>query len=110
MHSSSFVMTPSTDRRISDKNATRHSHYLFVKLQKGQVVKYRFSYNNIDKPVNAMFIGTPPEFDMAVYTICFMVKPNRGCPVSFANMKFIIRTHTFKYRGKRLIGSAFPEI
>jgi len=77
---------------------------------KGQVVKYRFSYNNISKPVNAMFIGTLPELEMALYTVCFQIKPNKECPVSLGGNKFIIRTHTFKYRGKRLIGSAFPEI
>lgn len=89
-----------------------HSHIniLILYQQKGQIVKYRFKYNNLSKPVNAMFIGTLPELDMALYTICFQVKANRGCPVSLAGNKLTIRTHTFKYRGKRLIGSAFPEI
>lgn len=84
--------------------------FLLILFQKGQIVKYRFSYDGITKPVNAMFIGTPPELDMALYTVCFMTKQNRGCSVSLGGTKFTIRTHTFKYRGKRLIGSAFPEI
>lgn len=78
-------------------------------FQKAQVVKYRFSYDGIGKPVNAMFIGTPPEFDMALYTVCFQVKPNRKCPVSLGGAKFDISTFTFKYRGKKMIGSAFPD-
>lgn len=89
-------------------------NFLLIRLlflfQKGQVVKYRFTYDNLSKPVNAMFIGTLPEFDMALYTICFQLKANKECNVSVGGTKFIIRTHTFKYRGHRLIGSAFPEI
>lgn len=79
-------------------------------LQKGAVVKYRFSHNNINKPVNAMFVGTSPELEMALYTLCFEVRPDKECPISLGGNKILIRTHTFRYRGKNLIGSAFPEI
>lgn len=78
--------------------------------QKGAIVKYRFSYNGIMKPVNAMFVGTSPELEIALYTVCFAVRADKECPVVFGGNKFIIRTHTFRYRGKNLIGSAFPEI
>lgn len=57
-----------------------------------------------------MFIGTLPELEMAIYTVCFYVKANKECPVMMGGKRFVITTHTFKYRGKRLIGSAFPEI
>lgn len=78
--------------------------------RKGAVVKYRFSHNNINKPVNAMFVGTSPELEMALYTLCFEVRPDKECPISLGGNKILIRTHTFRYRGKNLIGSAFPEI
>lgn len=77
--------------------------------QKAQVIKYRFSLNNVDKPVNSMFVGTLPELDIALYTVCFEVNKSE-CRVSLDGNKFMIRTYPFKYRGKRLIGSAFPEI
>ncbi|KAJ6636228.1 Endoribonuclease [Pseudolycoriella hygida] len=78
--------------------------------RKGAIVKYRFSHNNINKPVNAMFIGTSPELEVALYTVCFEVRPDKECPISLGGNKLLIRTHTFRYRGKVLIGSAFPEI
>lgn len=78
--------------------------------RKGAVVKYRFSHNNINKPVNAMFVGTSPELEVALYTLCFEVRPDKECPISLGGNKLLIRTHTFRYRGKNLIGSAFPEI
>lgn len=62
------------------------------------------------KPVNAMFIGTSPDLEIALYTVCFTMRADQECPVSLGGQKFNIRTHTFRYRGKNLIGSAFPEI
>lgn len=62
------------------------------------------------KPTNSMFIGTSPELEMALYTICFMTRPDQDCPITFNEKTFNIKTHTFRYRGKNLIGSAFPEI
>lgn len=56
-----------------------------------------------------MFVGTLPELDIALYTVCFEINKSE-CRVSLDGNKFIIRTYPFKYRGKRLIGSAFPEI
>lgn len=57
-----------------------------------------------------MFIGTSPEFEMALYTTCFLLRPDRVCPLKLGEKRFIIRTYTYTYRGKKLIGSAFPEI
>lgn len=90
--------------RVSDVQLT-----ICIHLQKAQVAKFRFSFDRINKPVNTMFIGTPPEFDIALYTVCFEVNKSE-CHVSLDGNKFVIRTYPFKYRGKRLIGSAFPEI
>lgn len=79
-------------------------------FQKGSIIKYRFTFNGITKPVNSMFIGTSPELELSLYTICFEMRPDLDCPVSLGGSKFTIRTYTFRYRGKNLIGSAFPEI
>lgn len=57
-----------------------------------------------------MFVGTSPELEVALYTVCFEVRPDKDCPISLGGNKLLIRTHTFRYRGKNLIGSAFPEI
>lgn len=79
-------------------------------LQKGGIAKVRFSFNNINKPVNTMFIGTSPELEMALYTVCFMLRVDKDCPISLGGKTANIRTYPFRYRGKMLIGSAYPEI
>ncbi|RZC32232.1 XendoU domain containing protein [Asbolus verrucosus] len=77
---------------------------------KGAILKYHFTLRGFDKPVGSMFIGTSPELEMALYTTCFLLRADRICPLKLNGHRFIIRTYTYRYKGKNLIGSAFPEI
>ncbi|KAJ9601547.1 hypothetical protein L9F63_000290, partial [Diploptera punctata] len=77
---------------------------------KGAILKLHYKWTNVVKPVGSMFVGTSPELEMALYTVCFLTRPDEKCPVRMAGKNFTIRTHTFRYRGKNSIGSAFPEI
>lgn len=79
-------------------------------MQKGKVLKVRFTHQGLNKPVDTMFVGTSPELELALYTVCFQLRPDRTCPVSLGNSKFGIVTYSWRYRGKSLIGSAYPEI
>lgn len=62
------------------------------------------------KPVNGMFVGTSPELEIALYTLCFQLRPDEDCPLILGGEKVNIVTHTWKYRGNKLIGSAYPEV
>lgn len=73
-------------------------------------MKVRFTHNGLNKPVNTLFIGTSPELELALYTLCFQLRPDRTCPVSLGGSNFGIVTYSWRYRGKNLIGSAYPEI
>nr|CAD7407515.1 unnamed protein product [Timema poppensis] len=77
---------------------------------KGSILKLQHKWEGVIKPVGSMFVGTSPELEMALYTVCFLTRPNERCRLSMANKVFHIKTFTFNYRGKSLIGSAFPEI
>ncbi|KAK0098906.1 hypothetical protein PV326_000067 [Microctonus aethiopoides] len=77
---------------------------------KAAIIKLHAKFNGIDKPVTSMFIGTSPELEMALYTVCFFVRPDQTCPVQLGGSKFNIVTHKFRYRNKDLVGSAYPEI
>lgn len=77
---------------------------------KGSVVKLRFAYDNLNKPVNGIFIGTSPELEIALYTLCFATFPEKDCVVASNGNEFKIRTYPFRYRGKTVIGSAYPEV
>lgn len=77
---------------------------------KGAVAKIRFTFDSMNKPVNGVFIGFSPELEMALYTLCFSTFPDKDCMVACDGKQFKIRTYTFRYRGKNLIGSAYPEV
>ncbi|CAH1993416.1 unnamed protein product [Acanthoscelides obtectus] len=77
---------------------------------KGSVLKCHFVFHNVDKPVGSMFIGTSPELEMALYTTCFVLRADKICPLKMNGNRFVIRTYTYRYRGKNMIGSAFPDI
>ncbi|XP_054014446.1 endoribonuclease CG2145-like isoform X2 [Hylaeus anthracinus] len=77
---------------------------------KASIVKIRTKYNGFDKPVTTIFVGTSPELEMALYTVCFYARPDENCPVSLGGTRFNIVTHKFKYRGNDLVGTAYPEI
>ncbi|XP_078039370.1 uncharacterized protein LOC144471323 [Augochlora pura] len=77
---------------------------------KGHILKIRTKFNGHDKPVTTLFVGTSPELEMSLYTVCFYARPDANCPVSLGGTKFNIVTHKFKYRGNDLVGTAYPEI
>ena len=82
----------------------------FSQFQKGQIAKIRFTLNSLNKPVNTLFIGTSPELELALYTTCFVLRADGNCPMAYGGNRFSIVTHTYRYRGKNLIGSAYPDI
>lgn len=67
------------------------------------------SFKGKTKPVNSMFIATLPEFDLAIYTVCFVMNQKK-CPVSFDGKRLKIHTFPFHYDGRRMVGAAFPAI
>ncbi|XP_063591427.1 endoribonuclease CG2145-like [Penaeus indicus] len=83
----------------------------FIDLgDKGEIVKVAYKWMGKMKKAGSMFVGTSPELDLAVYTLCILTRPNRGCPVQMNGHKFNIQTWIQKSDGKELVGAAFPAI
>ncbi|XP_030753403.1 poly(U)-specific endoribonuclease homolog isoform X1 [Sitophilus oryzae] len=101
---------------FGEEERQNHANYLGYMRKidlgenKGAIVKYHFRFNDIDKPVGSMFVGTSPELEMAVYSTCFILRPDKPCPLKMGGNRFVVRTYTYRYRSKNMIGSAFPEI
>lgn len=55
-----------------------------------------------------IFIGTPPELELALYTICMHVRYNGFCPVSLGGAKFFIMTQGRKENNTYVLESGFP--
>ncbi|KAJ2947933.1 hypothetical protein O0L34_g9726 [Tuta absoluta] len=61
-----------------------------------------------DAPELTMFVGTSPELEMALYTMCFMTRPDRPCKLRYNNVPFTIQTKTLSAENVKLIDTASP--
>lgn len=93
-------------------NRVNYLGYLKYELlnDKGAVMKIHFNQQGVDKPVNSLFVGTSPELEMALYTVCFVTRVDNDCKLKLANKDVNIITYNYRYRSKNLIGSAYPQI
>ncbi|KAI1724363.1 endoribonuclease xendoU domain-containing protein [Ditylenchus destructor] len=70
----------------------------------------KYSYGRYIKRSGSFFIGTSPEFDISVYTFCFLFRRGRdtcdfeldGCPISITAFDLIQQKKVF-------IGSIYPS-
>jgi poly(U)-specific endoribonuclease len=95
---------------------------------KGGVIKSVFEWDGMVKPVSSarqcrtaycklhslqvssIFIGLSPELELIVYTLCALLKPDKRCNISLAGKTIPIQTHVFTMRGKKYLGSAYPDL
>ncbi|XP_029170555.1 poly(U)-specific endoribonuclease homolog isoform X1 [Nylanderia fulva] len=75
---------------------------------RASLLKLNFKMDDVIRPNATIFVGTLPELEMSLYTICFYARTNNLCPVSLGGAKFNIFTHSFRYYGKDLIDLALP--
>ncbi|XP_047984817.1 endoribonuclease CG2145-like [Leguminivora glycinivorella] len=61
-----------------------------------------------DAPEVTMFVGTSPELETALYTLCFMARPDGQCKLRYNNVPFTIQTKTLKSDNIKLIDTAYP--
>lgn len=73
-------------------------------------MKFSFSYDSKFKPANTMFVATPPELDVALYSLCIALEVE-DCPISLGGEKFTIRAYSFKRPNNvKVIASGYPDI
>lgn len=65
------------------------------------------------KPHSTLMIGSSPELEIALYSICFLTRPDSLCPIkgnatSGISTRYQIQTFVSKFQGRRFLGSAFP--
>ncbi|XP_038208200.1 poly(U)-specific endoribonuclease homolog [Zerene cesonia] len=100
---------------FSKEEAANRANYLgylkYINLgDKGTIMKIHFDQQGVIKPVGAMFIGTSPELEIALYTLCYVTRVENDCKLKLANNDVNIVTYKFRYRSKNYIGSAYPQI
>ncbi|XP_073469836.1 uridylate-specific endoribonuclease D-like isoform X2 [Aquarana catesbeiana] len=76
------------------------------------VFSFQFKWSTYLKPLGSFFMGSSPEFDIAMYTLCYVTRPNKRCIVRFNGHSVPIQTYTwtnsFYGNGKRYVASSYP--
>lgn len=76
--------------------------------QDDHVLNLQFSWHGLVKPVGSAFIGTSPEFEMAIFTIIFLMNTDRSTTVLVnidqCQMELVVIRH-----GQSL-GTAYPKL
>ncbi|KAM5179716.1 uridylate-specific endoribonuclease isoform 2-T2 [Mantella aurantiaca] len=78
------------------------------------VLGKQFHWDGYLKAVGSQFIGSSPEFDFAMYSLCFISRPGKKCKISMDGHEISIQTYewtkTTYGNGKRCIATAYPEV
>ncbi|NP_001074167.1 uridylate-specific endoribonuclease A precursor [Danio rerio] len=76
------------------------------------VLGMQFNWDGYFKELGSAFIGCSPEFDLAIYSLCYITRPGKKCDVSLGGHSLGIQTYTWDKSsygdGKKFIGSAYP--
>lgn len=72
-----------------------------------------FDYNmsgSKKKCKGSSLVGTTPEMDMALMTVCFMTRADQNCKMTLGTKKIHFKTFKQSYRGFDYIGTAYPIV
>ncbi|XP_058501008.1 uridylate-specific endoribonuclease C [Solea solea] len=76
--------------------------------QDDHVLSLQFSWHGLVKPVGSAFIGTSPEFEMALFTVVFLMNTERSTTVLVnidqCQMELVVIRHG------RALGTAYPKL
>ena len=84
--------------------------YVTLTSQRVSAVASIFTWRNMCKPISSFFIGTSPEFELAIYNVCFHARRNALCPVTLGGTNMQIQTFDITRSGRAFVSTAFPNI
>ncbi|XP_074836503.1 uridylate-specific endoribonuclease [Carettochelys insculpta] len=59
------------------------------------VLGLKFEWDGYVKQVGSAFIGSSPEFEFGLYTLCFIARPGKMCRLSLGGKQLGIQTYTW---------------
>ncbi|XP_074081784.1 uridylate-specific endoribonuclease isoform X2 [Macrotis lagotis] len=75
------------------------------------VLGMQFNWNGSYKEVGTAFIGSSPEFEFALYSLCFISRPGKVCHLSLGGYPLAIQTYTWDKitygNGKKYVATAY---
>jgi len=74
-----------------------------------QLITIQFEWFGKLKPVSTSFIGTSPEFEFALYTLCFLLGDEAQNVEVGPYQDVSLRCFSYGYGGHKKLGTSFPE-
>jgi len=71
-----------------------------------------YAWSDHEKNLSSFFIGTSPEFDMSLFTLCFLTNPNSsGCKFSLGGYNLSVQTYTQQANdGNTYVAATYPNL
>jgi poly(U)-specific endoribonuclease len=69
----------------------------------------RFDWNDVMKPVSSSLIGTTPEFELALFSLCYFASSNPKTTVQFGDEKAKVVCYKNGHGSSEHLGSAWVE-
>ncbi len=79
-----------------------------IRFQPG-VINTRMIWRGKPKKQVSFFMGTSPEFDISIYTLCMLARTNSDCDVVINQSQVPIKTFDVSHVPGLQMGSAFPS-
>lgn len=71
-----------------------------------QLITIQFTWKGDIKPIGSSFIGTSPEFEMALYTVCFLAGEKKDVRLEIDDYDVIVKAHSMG----PYLGTCYPLI
>lgn len=67
------------------------NYYGYLSYQQPELWGMRFEWDGCEKPIDGFPVGTTPEYEMAVLTLCHMLEPDSVCKVRMGDGEGYVR-------------------
>ncbi|XP_078596808.1 uridylate-specific endoribonuclease D-like [Branchiostoma floridae x Branchiostoma japonicum] len=88
------------------------NYYGYIWDKQPGILAVQVRWGSLYKDLGSMFYGTSPEFDLAMYTMCYVTSPDSLCRFNMAGASVAIQTWSWANSsyggGKRYLASAYP--
>jgi len=88
------------------------NYYGYLSAQEPALWGMKFSWEGCEKPIDGFPVGTTPEYEMAVLTLCFVMEPDSVCKIRMNGLQREIQTWTWSnsspgVNGVKYVASAY---
>ncbi|EFO19006.1 hypothetical protein LOAG_09491 [Loa loa] len=95
---------------LLERNDSEQFNYHGYTLKRFNILAVvQFNWGKYLKRTGSFFLGTSPEFDLALYTLCFITRrSNNICKFQLNECPFFITSYSLMQKGKNFVGSVYP--